>query len=205
MSATQRLDPERISLGTERASVGTFDFDVHAMIKCDDAPRLEGYCRQFDELRVNKVNYRKSFSCSSFSDCVTLSLNGNWRPLLRWLPEHAVSWTLAREDDTGTAHLVCNVRINGAEVLSRLNGICLIPLRFLNFHGAVGTTIPIVFQEIGQLEMSANFGLGWCMVERGRDFLPKPAVKGVVLVGPGCEGKDGKIRWRPSPSSSVHT
>lgn len=39
-----------------------FEFDVHAMISCDDAPELERALHtEFDDLRINKVNYRKEF------------------------------------------------------------------------------------------------------------------------------------------------
>jgi F0F1-type ATP synthase membrane subunit b/b' len=58
---TRRLEPmERIyELGD--ASV-PFDFDVHAMIPCDDAPAFESLLHtEFDDLRINKVNYRKEF------------------------------------------------------------------------------------------------------------------------------------------------
>jgi hypothetical protein len=58
---TRRLDPmDRIKeLGD--ASV-PFAFDVHAMIRSDDAPGLERMLHQeFDALRINKVNYRKEF------------------------------------------------------------------------------------------------------------------------------------------------
>jgi hypothetical protein len=37
-------------------------FDVHAMIQSDDAPTLERELHdRFDELRMNRVNYRKEF------------------------------------------------------------------------------------------------------------------------------------------------
>jgi len=58
---TRRLEPlDRVKeLGD--ASV-PFEFDVHAMIRSDDAPTLERELHQkFDEFRVNKVNYRKEF------------------------------------------------------------------------------------------------------------------------------------------------
>lgn len=58
---TRRLDPmDRIyELGD--ASV-PFDFDVHAMIATDDAPALEALLHtEFDEERINKINYRKEF------------------------------------------------------------------------------------------------------------------------------------------------
>jgi DNA repair exonuclease SbcCD ATPase subunit len=58
---TRRLEPfDRIKeLGD--ASV-PFEFDVHAMIRSDDAPKLERELHaQFDEHRLNKVNYRKEF------------------------------------------------------------------------------------------------------------------------------------------------
>jgi len=58
---TRRLEPfDRIKeLGD--ASV-PFEFDVHAMIRSDDAPSLERELHaQFEEHRLNKVNYRKEF------------------------------------------------------------------------------------------------------------------------------------------------
>ncbi len=58
---TRRRDPmDRIwELGD--ASV-PFDFDVHAMIYSEDAPALERTLHvAFDDLRINKVNYRKEF------------------------------------------------------------------------------------------------------------------------------------------------
>jgi hypothetical protein len=58
---TRRLEPmERIDeLGD--ASV-PFDFDVHAIISCDDAPALEkSLHKQFVIAQVNKVNQRKEF------------------------------------------------------------------------------------------------------------------------------------------------
>jgi hypothetical protein len=58
---TRRLEPfDRIKeLGD--ASV-PFEFDVHAMIYSDDAPELEALLHaEFDDLRINKVNFRKEF------------------------------------------------------------------------------------------------------------------------------------------------
>jgi hypothetical protein len=58
---TRRLEPlDRVrELGD--ASV-PFEFDVHAMIRSEDAPRLEKEIHEaFDNYRVNKVNYRKEF------------------------------------------------------------------------------------------------------------------------------------------------
>lgn len=58
---TRRLEPlDRVrELGD--ASV-PFEFDVHAMIRSDDAPGLEKELHEtFDDHRVNKVNYRKEF------------------------------------------------------------------------------------------------------------------------------------------------
>jgi len=58
---TRRLNPDDRIWELSDASV-PFDFDVHAMIKCDDAPALERQLHErFDDLRVNKVNYRKEF------------------------------------------------------------------------------------------------------------------------------------------------
>lgn len=58
---TRRLEPmDRVKeLGD--ASV-PFDFDVHAMISCDDAPALEKTLHdQLERYRINKVNLRKEF------------------------------------------------------------------------------------------------------------------------------------------------
>lgn len=58
---TRRLEPlDRVKeLGD--ASV-PFEFDVHAMIRSDDAPRLERDLHlKFESTRVNKVNYRKEY------------------------------------------------------------------------------------------------------------------------------------------------
>jgi hypothetical protein len=58
---TRRLEPEDRIKELGDASV-PFNFDVHAMIRSDDAPRLERLLHeQFDDFRVNKVNYRKEF------------------------------------------------------------------------------------------------------------------------------------------------
>ena len=58
---TRRLEPDDRIKELSDASV-PFSFDVHAMIRCDDAPALERLLHErFDDLRVNKVNYRKEF------------------------------------------------------------------------------------------------------------------------------------------------
>lgn len=58
---TRRLIPEDRIKELGDASV-PFAFDVHAMIKSDDAPALERMLHQeFDDARINKVNYRKEF------------------------------------------------------------------------------------------------------------------------------------------------
>lgn len=58
---TRRLEPEDRIKELSDASV-PFEFDVHAMIACDDAPRLESELHaEFEDLRINKVNYRKEF------------------------------------------------------------------------------------------------------------------------------------------------
>jgi hypothetical protein len=58
---TRRLEPVDRIKELSDASV-PFEFDVHAMIACDDAPRLESELHaEFEDLRINKVNYRKEF------------------------------------------------------------------------------------------------------------------------------------------------
>jgi hypothetical protein len=58
---TRRLEPTDRIKELSDASV-PFEFDVHAMIACDDAPKLEAELHaEFEDLRINKVNYRKEF------------------------------------------------------------------------------------------------------------------------------------------------
>lgn len=58
---TRRLEPQDRIKELGDASV-PFEFDVHAMIRSEDAPRLERELHaRFDEARVNKVNYREEF------------------------------------------------------------------------------------------------------------------------------------------------
>jgi hypothetical protein len=58
---TRRLDPNERVRELGDASV-PFPFDVHAMLKSDDAPALEtALHRRFVEKQVNKVNRRKEF------------------------------------------------------------------------------------------------------------------------------------------------
>lgn len=58
---TRRLDPDDRIKELGDASV-PFPFDVHMMISCQDAPRLESALhREFHQHRVNKVNPRKEY------------------------------------------------------------------------------------------------------------------------------------------------
>lgn len=58
---TRRLDPQDRVKELSDASV-PFDFDVHAMIRTNDAPTLEKELHKyFDQKRVNKVNLRREY------------------------------------------------------------------------------------------------------------------------------------------------
>jgi cell division septum initiation protein DivIVA len=58
---TRRLEPMDRIWELSDASV-PFDFDVHALIPCDDAPALEFLLHTaFEDQRINKVNMRKEF------------------------------------------------------------------------------------------------------------------------------------------------
>lgn len=79
---TRRLEPlDRIrELGD--ASV-PFEFDVHSMIYCDDAPGLESLLhRKFLRLQMNKVNPRKEFFRISLADIKfeidKMNINAKW-------------------------------------------------------------------------------------------------------------------------------
>jgi hypothetical protein len=79
---TRRLDPmDRIwELGD--ASV-PFDFDVHALIRSDNAPELEYRLHNaMDEARINKINTRKEFFKLQVSDVrkiiEDLGINAEW-------------------------------------------------------------------------------------------------------------------------------
>ena len=79
---TRRLEPlDRIrELGD--ASV-PFEFDVHSMIYCDEAPGLESLLhRKFLRLQMNKVNPRKEFFRISLADIKfeidKMNINAKW-------------------------------------------------------------------------------------------------------------------------------
>lgn len=58
---TRRDEPEDRIYELSGAAV-PFGFDVHAMIYSEDAPTLENMLHNaFDDLRINKVNFRKEF------------------------------------------------------------------------------------------------------------------------------------------------
>jgi Meiotically up-regulated gene 113/Domain of unknown function (DUF4041) len=58
---TRRLEPDDRIKELGDASV-PFEFDVHAMIPSDDAPALEYLLHtEFDDVRINQVNFRKEF------------------------------------------------------------------------------------------------------------------------------------------------
>ncbi|WP_455812833.1 GIY-YIG nuclease family protein [Pseudomonas graminis] len=58
---TRRLEPLDRIYELSSASV-PFEFDVHAMISCDDAPALESALHaELSDNRINKVNVRKEF------------------------------------------------------------------------------------------------------------------------------------------------
>lgn len=58
---TRRLEPMERVKELSGASV-PFDFDVHAMISCDDAPALEKTLHdQLESYRINRINLRKEF------------------------------------------------------------------------------------------------------------------------------------------------
>lgn len=58
---TRRLEPMERVKELSDASV-PFDFDIHAMISCDDAPALEKTLHeQLENYRINKINLRKEF------------------------------------------------------------------------------------------------------------------------------------------------
>lgn len=58
---TRRLDPSDRVKELGDASV-PFPFDVHAMVQCEDAPRLENALhRELTSYRVNRVNLRKEY------------------------------------------------------------------------------------------------------------------------------------------------
>ncbi|CNI02690.1 T5orf172 domain [Yersinia kristensenii] len=58
---TRRLEPMERVKELSGAAV-PFDFDIHAMISCDDAPALEKTLHDhLKNYRINKINLRKEF------------------------------------------------------------------------------------------------------------------------------------------------
>lgn len=69
---TRRLDPSDRVKELSDASV-PFAFDLHAMIKADDAPELEAALHKaLDGCRLNRVNMRKEFFRVDFDELVAL-------------------------------------------------------------------------------------------------------------------------------------
>jgi len=84
---TRRLNPQdRIDeLGSSSVP---FRFDVHAMISCDDAPKLENILhKMLDHARVNKVNRHKEFFKVSFEEIEKIVKQHNGEVVLTKLAE----------------------------------------------------------------------------------------------------------------------
>jgi hypothetical protein len=89
---TRRLEPlDRVSeLGD--ASV-PFPFDVHLMISCQDAPKLENALhRELRKTRVNRVNPRKEFFKSSITEIIEI-VERNHGKVEYVAPEEALEYT----------------------------------------------------------------------------------------------------------------
>jgi hypothetical protein len=72
---TRRLEPMDRIWELSDASV-PFDFDVHALIPCDDAPALESLLHTaFEDQRINRVNYRKEFFRTSLERIRAIIVN----------------------------------------------------------------------------------------------------------------------------------
>lgn len=81
---TRRLDPqERIDeLGD--ASV-PFNYDVHAMIFTDDAPKLEAALHSaFEDKKLNKINPRREFFKVTLEDVKTV-VRKNFDKTVEWI------------------------------------------------------------------------------------------------------------------------
>lgn len=67
---TRRLEPMERVKELSGAAV-PFDFDVHAMISCDDAPALEKTLHDhLDRYRINRINLRKEFFRVDLSEII---------------------------------------------------------------------------------------------------------------------------------------
>lgn len=116
---TRRLEPMDRIEELSNASV-PFAFDVHAMIYSEDAPSLENLLHdKFDDLRINKVNYRKEFfrlplgrlrdvvaangSDASFTMVAEAHEYRETQALEKMTPEEREKYFIRREegDDTG--------------------------------------------------------------------------------------------------------
>jgi hypothetical protein len=85
---TRRIDPMLRVKELSDASV-PFSFDVHAMVQCDDAPKLEKELhRAFNHKRVNQVNYRKEFFRIDITEI---------KEILETIHTKQVRWTMASE------------------------------------------------------------------------------------------------------------
>lgn len=101
---TRRLEPEERIRELGDASV-PFEFDVHAMIFSDDAPKLENELhKEFAHLQVNKINPRKEFFRVPLADV---------RQLLD-SRELEVHWTMTAEAREYRESLVLEKRVAGS-------------------------------------------------------------------------------------------
>lgn len=67
---TRRLEPMERVKELSGAAV-PFDFDVHAMISCDDAPTLEKTLHDhLERYRINRINLRKEFFRVDLSEII---------------------------------------------------------------------------------------------------------------------------------------
>jgi hypothetical protein len=101
---TRRLEPQDRIDELGDASV-PFEFDIHAMIRSDDAPGLENDLhRVFAENRVNKVNHRKEFFRVSIRDIREVlesrKVNTEWTMAAKAKEYHeTVAWEQAMKAD----------------------------------------------------------------------------------------------------------
>jgi hypothetical protein len=101
---TRRLEPRDRIKELGDASV-PFDFDVHALIYCDDAPKLEGaFHSRFRERSVNLVNARKEFFAVTIDEIQQVAIEQQCKVELTKLAEaRDYRETLARRMASGSA------------------------------------------------------------------------------------------------------
>lgn len=109
VGSTRRSDPDDRIRELGDASV-PFPFDVHAMIKCEDAPSLENALhRGLAKARMNRVNPRKEFFRTDLEVIVEIVKSQHGCTVDFFMDAEAAEWKQSQEMSEGDAEYIESV------------------------------------------------------------------------------------------------